>query len=224
MKTNRDQYENYFKEHYNATFSAADTDMQSKFLFSQLLFIDKKINLSKYKNKKVLEIGSGLGAIANILLKEYEFEHYEGIELDGAMAEFTNESIGGYFRNESVDDLRKYVGRKYDLIFAFEVMEHLADPIESMSIIKSLLTDDGIFIATSPYPFKKNVLADKTHLFVLHPESWKVLLRKNNFKNIKAYPMSHLPYIWRINKRFNFRIPFYVAFRHFISTTMFIVS
>ena len=147
MKTNRDQYENYFKEHYNATFSAADTDMQSKFLFSQLLFIDKKINLSKYKNKKVLEIGSGLGAIANILLKEYEFEHYEGIEL-----------------------------------------------------------------------------ADKTHLFVLHPESWKVLLRKNNFKNIKAYPMSHLPYIWRINKRFNFRIPFYVAFRHFISTTMFIVS
>ncbi len=81
-----------------------------------------------------------------------------------------------------------------------------------------------MFIGSSPDPYKKNVLADKTHNFVLHPENWKRLFLNNLFKNVDIYPMSFLPFLWRINKHLNIKLPFYIPFKYFISTCLIIAK
>jgi len=114
--------------------------------------------------------------------------------------------------------------KKYKTIFAFEVLEHLYNPQDGIKQIKDLLDEDGIFIGTSPFPFKKNVLADKTHRFCLHPENWKKFFLENGFKKVEIYPMSFIPFVWRINKHLNIRLPFYISIKHFISTTLIIAK
>lgn len=215
-------YKNYFKNHYGAMFFINDTQTQIKFLYNQLKFCNKIVNLNRFKHKDILEIGSGLGAIAKLLI-DSGFENYQGIEMDNEVVSFTNRKIKNCFTNESLEDFaKKKLVKKYSLIIAFEVLEHLKDPMECIKIIKNLLSDDGVFIGTSPFPYKKNVFADETHRYVLHPENWRNLFLSNKYKKVTIYPMSFLPLIWRINKHLNFRIPFYIPFKYFISTTLII--
>lgn len=217
---NNNIYRNYFKNHYNAKFSPNDTQEQIKFLYKQLIFVDDIINLNIFKDKNVLEIGSGLGAIAKLLINS-KFENYQGIEMDEKIVEFTNASIKNCFMNESLEDFaRKNLEKKYALVIAFEVLEHLKDPDKCIEIIKNLLSDDGIFVGTTPFPYKKNVFADETHQYVLHPENWRKLFLSNGYRKVNIYPMSFLPLIWRLNRHLNFRIPFYIPFKYFISTTL----
>jgi SAM-dependent methyltransferase len=212
-------YRDYFKDHYGATFSARDAEIQAKFLFKQLAFAIKIAELNKFKDKKILEIGSGFGTLAK-LLSEAGFKNYRGIEVDKDMAEFTNRNIGNCFQNITLEEFAQNTEEKFDLIFSFEVLEHLPDPLAGIGSIKKLLNEGGVFIGTSPFPFKKNVLADRTHLFVLHPLNWQKLFLRKNFRQVQIFPMSHLPYLWRINRYLNIRIPFYLPFKYFISTAL----
>jgi len=213
-------YKDYFKKQYKTSFTLKVIKNQKKFLYRQFKLINKKLNLSAYKDKNVLEIGSGLGALASLLL-EFGFKNYQGIELDKDAVEFTNRTIGNYFKNIKLEDLKNCT-KKYDLIFALETLEHLESPLYACKIIFDLLNENGIFIGTSPYPFLKNILCDRTHLFVLHPKNWEKIFYLNNFKKVETYPLTFLPCIWRLNKHFNIRLPFYLSFKYFISTSLII--
>ena len=114
--------------------------------------------------------------------------------------------------------------KKFDYIFAIEVLEHLDNPKEGIAKIHNLLNNQGMFIGTSPYPFKKNIDADRTHNFVLHPENWKRLFLNEGFSNVNLYPMSFFPSLWRISRYVNIKIPFYLPFKHFISTCLIIAK
>jgi SAM-dependent methyltransferase len=165
-----------------------------------------------------LEIESGLGVLYSCLNSPTD---YLGIEIDDDARTFTelnfgeNKFIPTPLEQFSTDD-------KYDIIFAFEVLEHLENPNDCLNRIKSLLKPGGIFIGTSPFPFRKNVEADMTHLFVLHPLNWKRLFEIAGFQNTKVVPMSFFPVIWRVSKHLNFRLNFYIRFNHFISTALII--
>ncbi|MDO9493204.1 methyltransferase domain-containing protein [Acetobacterium sp.] len=48
-----------------------------------------------------------------------------------------------------------YLGKKYDLLTATEVVEHLDDPLDYFSLFENLLKDDGVLsIMTKPGNFK----------------------------------------------------------------------
>lgn len=219
MKTKK-LYKGYFARRYRATFSDDDFK-QADFLFSQFDFINRIISLNKYRNKKILEIGSGLGAFAKILI-DFGVKYYRGIEVDEDAVAFTNRRLGNYFENLTLEEIGKKERDSYDLIFALEVLEHLNNPMRGIEIIYKLLKRNGVFIGTSPYPFFKNIVADPTHMYCLHPKNWEKLFEKGGFMEIKTYPMSFFPFIWRINPKLNIRIPFYVPIKHFISTTLII--
>ncbi|MBF0553507.1 MAG: class I SAM-dependent methyltransferase [Nitrospirae bacterium] len=215
-------YTNYFKDHYGAKFQDSDFLTQEKFLYAQFQFMLRKCHMSHLKDSKVLEIGSGLGTFGKILL-DSGFSRYTGIELDKDIVEFTNRAIGEYFVNISVGEFVRETEDKYKIIFALEVLEHLENPIKEIENIYYLLESGGVFVGTTPYPFEKNI-QDNTHLFVLHPNNWKRLFYLAGFKRVSSYPMSFLPYIWRLNKHLNIRIPFYTSFKHFISTSLIIAE
>ena len=210
-------YKNYFKNHYDYSFSKEDIERYQKFFFKQWKFINKKIKIQG----PVLEIGSACGGFFFFLNKFNAINRYVGLELDPAAVLFCKEFFkSNNFLNCSLLDFNS--SSKFDYVCAFEVLEHFDDPIYSIKKINILLKKNGVFIGTTPYPFKKNIYADKTHNFVLHPDNWKRLFLNNGFKKVELYPMSFFPVLWRINKKLNLKIPFYVSFPFFISTTLII--
>lgn len=217
-------YENYFKEHYKSDFSKKDLEDYEKWLSTQWSFIKHEISYASNNQKtRILEIGSGFGGFYNILQREGFVGEYVGIELDSDAAAFSNDFFRTQaFKNLSLSDYN--CPNRFDLVVAFEVLEHLENPSKSLREIANLLQPTGIFFGTTPFPYKKNVLADKTHLSVLHPENWRRLFTMSGFKSIKLYPMSFFPLLWRVHPGLNIRLPFFVPFSHFISTCLIVAE
>lgn len=164
-------------------------------------------------------MGSGIGGFYSFIKDNNK--KYIGVELDEEAVKFSNNYFDtDAFLNTSIEKL-KYED-KFDYVFAFEVLEHLNNPFEAIKQINKFLKKDGIFCGTSPYPYYKNVIPDKTHIFVLHPDNWKRLFLLSGFKEVELYPMTFFPFIWRINKKLNIRIPFYLSFDGFVSTALII--
>ncbi|MFC1649093.1 class I SAM-dependent methyltransferase [Patescibacteria group bacterium] len=213
-------YKNYFKRQYKVKFSSTDLENFNKWFYPQWKLINNLVNLSK--EQRVLEIGSGYGGLFG-LIKQTNFSSYVGLELDSSACSFSNK----YFRINNFKNIaiEKYKStKKFDTIYAFEVLEHLEDPSNAINKIYDLLNTDGLFVGTSPYPFKKNVLADNTHKYVLHPTSWEKLFVSASFSSVELHAMSFVPFVWRLNKYLNFRMPFYVPFKHIISTCLIVAK
>jgi len=209
-----DCFVGYFRRQHGITFSANDVSERVKWFNSQYRFISSKIQIQS--SMSVLEVGSGLGGLLAMLPPEVD---YTGLELDEEAVEFTqNYYSQGHFLNIPLASFNPY--RHYDLVFAIEVLEHLKDPLAGIVKINELLSPGGVFCGTSPYPFRWNVESDETHLFVLNPENWKKLFVHAGFENVQTYPMSFLPLLWRINKRLNPVLPFYLPIPRIVSTTL----
>lgn len=209
----RNRYKDYFKNHYSAKFDWSDIERDRKWFYTQFQIIKSLIDISPESD--ILEIGSGFGGLYSYL----NHKRYTGIEMDSKVVDFANHFFKtDKFLNVSLEEFNPK--KKFDYIFAIEVLEHFSDPISDIAKIKDLLNNGGMFVGTTPYPFKKNIDADKTHNFVLHPENWKRLFVEAGFRKFRCHPMSFFPFIWRINKHLNVRIPFYLPFKFFISTTL----
>lgn len=213
-----DKYKNYFRDHFRATFCKYDLDRDEKWFYSQWKIINKKHKISP--SDEILEIGSGLGGIYKFLTFR---NRYAGIEMDPDVVQFSN----SYYKTDKFihSSIEKYNPKiNYNIIFAIEVLEHLQNPLTNIKKIRSLLKNDGVFIGTTPYPFLGNILIDKTHTFVLHPKNWERNFYDCGFTDVKIYPMSFFPFIWRLNKNLNFRLPFYVPLTGFISRCLIIAK
>ena len=163
-------------------------------------------------NAPVLEIGSGMGRLA-LLLYEAGFSDYTGLEVDPEAQKFS-QNLGfksfNFINQEIKDFAKKNSEQRFSSVFCFETLEHLEQPIQDLMAISSLIKEGGLFIGSTPYPFKKNIVSDETHLFVLHPINWKRLFEKCGFEHVIVSAMTFLPYLWRINKKWNFIILFYI--------------
>jgi len=213
----KSRYHDYFKNHFRATFCPQDLDKERKAFWSKFVFLRGEIDLKK--EDEILEIGSGLGVFYSLI----KHDRYWGLELDPQAVEFTNGFFGvAKFNCCSLEDFE--TKKLFDYIFAFEVLEHLDNPINGVRKIYSLLKPGGKFVGTTPYPYKKNVLADETHNYVLHPENWRKILTETGFKKIDLYPMSYFPVLWRVSRRINIRLPFYIPINYFISTCLVIAE
>lgn len=105
--------------------------------------------LDRIRNRKrgsILEVASWSGVFAN----EYTKMGFEVTCLDGnyAVGELCRQ-LGAYkFIYGKIDDVRIY--KKYDIICALEILEHLIDPESVVRKLKEALTDDGILLVSVP--------------------------------------------------------------------------
>lgn len=219
MKDNWDEYFRNEVKPLGKNWGRADLMQYRKWYFMWLEFINTKVPI--FRHVHALEIGSGIGSVVSLL-------NQRGVLITGS--DVSNKMLNIARRLIPKSDfvycnIEKNIPKKdfYHLIFAFEVLEHLKNYKQGIQNIYKGLKKDGVFIGTSPYPYKKNLL-DPTHYSVRLPHEWKNEFMRQGFKDVSVSPMSFLPYIWRISKYLNIPIPFYISNSKCISTTLIIAK
>jgi SAM-dependent methyltransferase len=102
-----------------------------------------------YGNMKpgpVLDVAAGSGALL-ARLKDNGFTDLTAIELDAAKFEMPGITPLAIDLNAP---FAKKFDRKFNLITAVEIIEHLDSPRQFLSELRELLTDDGVLIFTTP--------------------------------------------------------------------------
>src|SRR3989344_3467296 len=203
-------WDTYFGSMYPSStgWRQAQHELYRKWYRPWLEYIDRIVPIYK-KGIESFEIGSGIGAVTSFL-NEHE------VRITGS--DISRKAITVAKRlNPNVPfvvcDIEKGMpdAKKYDRIFAFEVLEHLHDIPHLVNTLKKHLKRNGYFIGTSPYPYPKNLL-DPTHVHVMYPDYWLKVFKKHGFTDVSVRPLSCIPFLWKIHRAFHPILPFYIPF------------
>lgn len=168
----------------------------------------------KNKNKSILEIGSGFGGFVNVLNKR-GFSNVIASDMSNSI--FSAELSNKHLTMNLVDDEK--IESSYDIVFAFDVMEHINETQKAVEKLKKMLNKDGLFIFCTPYPIKKHLL-DNYHTNMQFPNYYTNIFKQNGFELVSMQDVSFFPFLWRFN------LPFFLKFilksKLFISETFFI--
>lgn len=173
--------------------------------------LDKFLPLESGRGKDTLEIGCAIGAFSKIL-KEREFR-----VTATDISEFIIEKAKKLQKDIkfSVLNIEKesLLDKKYDYIFAFEVLEHLKNPEKALMNMKKKLKENGQLVFSTPIPTRQT-LADPMHINVHKPSYWINLGNKLRFKNVTFKTVAFVPFLYRFSQLFSigfitkFNIPF----------------
>jgi 2-polyprenyl-3-methyl-5-hydroxy-6-metoxy-1,4-benzoquinol methylase len=151
--------------HYNKNIKYFDT---TKYL-NAAMSVETFNNIIKYfnidlNNKNILDFGTGSGETSIHILKNYNINSITAIDysinrmkkLQKYVNKFNNLQCMVMDVNYFVEDSNNY--NKYDIIFAFEIIEHLENPKYIISKLKNFLKNDGKIIGTIPLQNKPNAV------------------------------------------------------------------
>lgn len=98
-------------------------------------------------NAQILEIGCGTGHNLAMLSG---FGHVEGLELDDEARALSEKRLGREVMSSPLPELAGVPDRHYDLIGAFDVIEHIDDDRAALASIATKLKSGGTFMMTVP--------------------------------------------------------------------------
>ena len=96
---------------------------------------------------QILEIGCGTGHNLAML---GEFGHVDGLELDDEARELSEKRLGRKIMRSPLPELGEVGDAHYDLIGAFDVIEHIDDDVAALAAIATKLKPGGKFVMTVP--------------------------------------------------------------------------
>lgn len=99
------------------------------------------------KNAQILEIGCGTGHNLSMLAG---FGHVEALELDDEARALSEKRLGRKIMSSPLPELAEVPDRHYDLIGAFDVIEHIDDDVTALASIATKLKVGARFILTVP--------------------------------------------------------------------------
>lgn len=174
-------------------------------IFTKFIFIGERpslkdidgLHLSKYrfslkfcKGKKVLELGCGAGYGSKYLAKGGA-KQVIAYDLDKKVIKFAKQNFNDkkvIFRLGDVESLK--LKSEYNVVIAFELIEHLNQPEKLLSLTKRALVRNGIFILSTPNRENSSYDGDKPsnphHVKEYYPLELKQLLKKY-FSKIELY-------------------------------------
>ncbi len=184
----------YHKEH-------GDPDVEERFK-QDLNEADtrvNRINEDLNKNLEILEIGSGSGAFLHCISPKVKSAY--GVELNEKSVEWMKKN-----KLNSVSDIKKLNGKKFDAIVMFHVLEHVQSPVDLLKGLKMYLKNGGrLFIEVPNLNDALNSLYDipefkdfnycKPHLFYFSCKSLGKILNEAGFVSkvtgIQRYDLSN---------------------------------
>ncbi len=129
-----------------------------------------RVEMLKYlpeDSKRVLDVGCGNGALAEVI-KEQTGAEVWGIEYMDGEAQLAKEKLDKVFSGPCEDYLDELPDNYFDAIYFNDVLEHLVDPYMVLGKIKHKLSADGVVISSIP-----NVRYHGTFLRVLTQKDWR---------------------------------------------------
>lgn len=142
----------------------------------------------KYKKKgSILDFGCGSGYFLETAKKYFDAE---GVELSDNLRDWLKKNLN-IISYKNLSDTRK----KYNVITAFDVLEHVSNPISFLKEIKKKLKPKGIILIYTPnrdslgfnyLGYNNNLLVPPAHLFYFNKTSLDILFKKAGFKIIET--------------------------------------
>ena len=96
---------------------------------------------------QILEIGCGTGHNLSML---GGFGHVDGLELDDEARAVSEKRLGRKVMSSPLPELAEVLDRHYDLIGAFDVIEHIEDDAAALGSIAAKLKPGGKFVIAVP--------------------------------------------------------------------------
>lgn len=226
-QTNSSFESGYFSGYYRP--NVGDFDEKSltqavNWFSGWLSYLDKHVDFQESSKRKVLEIGCSIGAVSHILSDRGFEVHASDISQYAVirakkLAKKLKKDISFY-----VFDVHKKIPikEKFNIIIAFEVIEHLRDPRRAISNMKNKLTADGILICSTPNK-KTDMSSDPTHINVKSVNEWRRIFKKEGFKKVLIEQVSFLPFFYKFNKHFHLTLPIAVKSKY-INSPLFIIA
>ena len=230
IKNNSSFEKAYFTGHYAANvgnFTLNDLRKSINWFTAWLKFLNRYVDLKHGNQKKVLEVGCSIGAVSN-LLYENGFEVYAS-DISSYSVKRAKKLTQQLKRKItfSVFDVQKPIPikEKFDIIFCFEVLEHLTNPEKAIINMKNKLTPKGILICSTPNgDYDQSLYTDPTHINVKSPKEWQKIFKSSRFSNILISQVSFLPYFYKFSKYLSFYVPFGIEAKYFISPVFIIAK
>jgi 2-polyprenyl-6-hydroxyphenyl methylase/3-demethylubiquinone-9 3-methyltransferase len=168
--------------------------------------------LSSQKGKRICDLGSGNGYVANAIQKAGH--DVTGVEpspesVKTASASFPNVK---FFQGSAYDDLAERLGR-FDVVVSIDVIEHMFAPRLFTKTAKALLKPGGMLILSTPYHgYWKNLaislvngwdrhadpLHDDGHIKLWTERKMKQLLQENGFVQLRFSRLGRIPPLAKI--------------------------
>lgn len=145
-------------------------------------FICKKVN----QHSRLLDVGCGNGSFLNEMRILTGCQTY-GLDISPLAAKTANENYGLDIHVGTIWEA-PFPERYFDVITAWEYLEHVGDPSEVLLKISSLLKNDGSCIISTPNfdSFNRKLFKDRwygldcpRHLYIYSPRTISGLLQKN---------------------------------------------
>ena len=139
-----------------------------------------------------LDVGASDGTFLQVLLEE-GFEDVVGIEPAAASAEAAPESVRKHIR---VEPFRRasLAGERFDLVTAFQTLEHVSDPVQVVTDAYELLEVGGAILVVvhnrrgllNRLIGRRSPIFDVEHVQLFSPRSIRALLRRGGFEDIRV--------------------------------------
>ena len=101
-------------------------------------------NFEQWRNKKVLEVGCGIGTAAHSFIENGAI--YKGIDLSEQSIKIAKQRLNIFDLNGVIEegDIESYSSKeKYDLVYSFGVLHHTPDTQKAIKNIYNLLKEGG---------------------------------------------------------------------------------
>jgi 2-polyprenyl-3-methyl-5-hydroxy-6-metoxy-1,4-benzoquinol methylase len=163
-------------------------------------------NLGSFANKRILDLGCGSGFLCQKLIDEGASK---AVGIDIVKPDLP-ESPSWQFLQQNLDDSgwHALIAEKFDLIFAFDIVEHLDSPFRFLKSCHQVLSEGGHLILTTPNlmsweryykPMDWSGAKDPQHKTLFTKYSLDFLLKRVGFSlsNIRA-PMRSLSFLGKL--------------------------
>ncbi len=173
---------------------------------------------------KLLDVGCGTGSFLS--LAEKHFEAY-GLDISSfAIKQAKENTEKTLLRQGSCEDALPFQDDFFDIVTAFDLLEHLAEPAQAVEEVARVLKPGGVFVASTPNlnslgaKFKKENWAgfkDPTHQSMKLKKEWIRLFEEIGFRIMKifydySWDIPYTNFLPKIIEQILFKLPTFFLF------------